>query len=482
MANLTARKDLTELIKQANTSHEGGLKRTLGATNLVLLGIGAIIGAGIFVLTGEVASQYAGPAITISFIVAAFICACAGLCYAELAAMIPISGSVYTYSYATVGEFFAWIVGWDLIIEYLFAASTVSVGWSGYIVSLLKNVGISIPAALTSAPFAYDDALGFHTTGAFMNVPAMVIIGIVTVILVIGVQESARFNNIIVAIKTSVILIFLLAGFSYINTGNWVPFIPENTGEFGHFGWSGIFRGAAIIFFAYIGFDAVSTAAQETKNPQRDLPIGILGSLVICTVLYIAVGLVLTGLVPYTSLAVPDPIAVGIDATGLTWLSPIIKLGAIAGLSSVILVMLLGQPRIFFTMANDGLLPQAFSKVHPKFKTPYVSTIITGAVAMALAALFPIGILSKLVSLGTLLAFAMVCLAVLILRRTHPEIERPFRTPWAPVVPLAGILACLGSMYTVNIFAWELFAVWMALGVVVYFVYGMRNSKLQKQG
>jgi APA family basic amino acid/polyamine antiporter len=482
MANLTARKDLTELIKQANTSHEGGLKRTLGATNLVLLGIGAIIGAGIFVLTGEVASQYAGPAITISFIIAAFICACAGLCYAELAAMIPISGSVYTYSYATIGEFFAWIVGWDLIIEYLFAASTVSVGWSGYIVSLLKNVGISIPAALTSAPFAYDDALGFHATGAFMNVPAMVIIGIVTVILVIGVQESARFNNIIVAIKTSVILIFLLAGFSYIKTGNWSPFIPENTGEFGRFGWSGIFRGAAIIFFAYIGFDAVSTAAQETKNPQRDLPIGILGSLVFCTLLYIAVGLVLTGIVPYTSLAVPDPIAVGIDATGLTWLSPIIKLGAIAGLSSVILVMLLGQPRIFFTMANDGLLPQAFSKVHPKFKTPYVSTIITGAVAMALAALFPIGILSKLVSLGTLLAFAMVCLAVLILRRTHPEIERPFRTPWAPVVPLAGILACLGSMYTVNIFAWELFAVWMALGVVVYFVYGMRNSKLQKQG
>jgi APA family basic amino acid/polyamine antiporter len=482
MANLTARKDLTELIKQANTSHEGGLKRTLGATNLVLLGIGAIIGAGIFVLTGEVASQYAGPAITISFIIAAFICACAGLCYAELAAMIPISGSVYTYSYATIGEFFAWIVGWDLIIEYLFAASTVSVGWSGYIVSLLKNVGISIPAALTSAPFAYDDALGFHATGAFMNVPAMVIIGIVTVILVIGVQESARFNNIIVAIKTSVILIFLLAGFSYIKTGNWSPFIPENTGEFGRFGWSGIFRGAAIIFFAYIGFDAVSTAAQETKNPQRDLPIGILGSLVFCTLLYIAVGLVLTGIVPYTSLAVPDPIAVGIDATGLTWLSPIIKLGAIAGLSSVILVMLLGQPRIFFTMANDGLLPQAFSKVHPKFKTPYVSTIITGAVAMALAALFPIGILSKLVSLGTLLAFGMVCLAVLILRRTHPEIERPFRTPWAPVVPLAGILACLGSMYTVNIFAWELFAVWMALGVVVYFVYGMRNSKLQKQG
>lgn len=481
MANLTARKNLTELIKSAEASHEGGLKRSLGAVNLVMLGVGAIIGAGIFVLTGEVASQYAGPAITISFIIAAFACACAGLCYAELASMIPIAGSVYTYSYATVGEFFAWIIGWDLIIEYLFAASTVSVGWSGYIVSFLKNIGIVIPQALTSAPFAYEDALGFHTTGAWINLPAVAIVAIVTVILVIGVQESAKFNNVIVAIKTTVILLFLIAGVSYVNTGNWVPFIPENTGEFGHFGWTGVFRGAAVIFFAYIGFDAVSTAAQEAKNPQRDLPIGILGSLVVCTVLYIAVGLVLTGLVPYPKLAVPDPIAVGIDATGLTWLSPIIKLGAIAGLSSVILVMLLGQPRIFFTMANDGLLPPAFSKVHPKFKTPYISTIITGAVAMLLAAVFPIGILSKLVSLGTLLAFAMVCLAVLILRRTHSDMARPFKTPLAPYVPIAGILACLGCMAFVNSFAWELLGIWMVIGIGVYFLYGAKHSKVQQQ-
>ncbi len=494
MANLTARKNLTELIKSANASHEGGLKRSLGAINLIMLGVGAIIGAGIFVLTGEVASQYAGPAITISFIVAAFACACAGLCYAELASMIPVAGSVYTYSYATVGEFFAWIIGWDLIIEYLFAASTVSVGWSGYIVSFLKNIGIVIPQALTSAPFAYDDALGFHTTGALINLPAVFIIAVVTVILVIGVQESARFNNVIVAIKTTVILMFLIAGVSYINTGNWVPFIPENKGtldnglwsfltsnDFGHFGWTGVFRGAAVIFFAYIGFDAVSTAAQEAKNPQRDLPIGILGSLVACTILYIAVGLVLTGLVPYPKLAVPDPIAVGIDATGLTWLSPIIKLGAIAGLSSVILVMLLGQPRIFFSMANDGLLPPAFSKVHPKFKTPYISTIITGIVAMVLAAVFPIGILSKLVSLGTLLAFAMVCLAVLILRRTHATMERPFRTPFTPIVPIAGIIACLGCMAFVNRFAWELLGIWMVIGIGVYFLYGAKHSKVQQQ-
>lgn len=482
MANLTARKNLVELIKTANASHEGGLKRSLGPLNLILLGIGAIIGAGIFVLTGEVASQYAGPAITISFVIAAFACMCAGLCYAELASMIPVAGSVYTYSYATVGEFFAWIIGWDLIIEYLFAASTVSVGWSGYVVSFLKSsFGIVIPPALTSAPFAYEDAIGFHTTGALVNFPAMAIVAIVTTILVIGVQESARFNNVIVAIKTTVILMFLVAGVSYVNTANWVPFIPENTGEFGHFGWTGVFRGAAIIFFAYIGFDAVSTAAQEAKNPQRDLPIGILGSLVICTILYIAVGLVLTGIVPYPQLAVPDPIAVGIDATGLTWLSPIIKLGAIAGLSSVVLVMLLGQPRIFFSMANDGLLPPAFSKVHPKFKTPYISTIITGGVAMLLAAVFPIGILSKLVSLGTLLAFAMVCLAVIILRRTHTTMERPFKTPFSPYIPVAGIIACFGCMAFVNPFAWALLGVWMFIGIVVYFLYGARHSKVQRE-
>ncbi|TAE30573.1 MAG: amino acid permease [Candidatus Kapaibacterium sp.] len=494
MANLTAKKNLEELIGQANSTHEGGLKRTLGAVNLILLGIGAIIGAGIFVLTGEVASQYAGPAITLSFVVAAFACACAGLCYAELASMIPIAGSVYTYSYATLGEFFAWIIGWDLIIEYLFAASTVSVGWSGYIVSFLKGLGITIPQAITGAPIAYDDVLGFHATGAIVNLPAMFIVGAVTTILVVGVQESARFNNIIVAIKTTVILMFLAAGVSYVNTGNWVPFIPENKGtmdnglwafitssDFGHFGYSGIFRGAAVIFFAYIGFDAVSTAAQEAKNPQRDLPIGILGSLVVCTLLYIAVGLVLTGIVPYPKLAVPDPIAVGIDATGLTWLSPFIKLGAIAGLSSVILVMLLGQPRIFFTMANDGLLPPAFSKIHPKFKTPYVSTIITGGVAMLLAAVFPIGILSKLVSLGTLLAFAMVCLAVIILRRTNPNTERPFKTPASPYIPAAGIIACLGCMGFVNSFAWMLLAGWMAIGIAVYFLYGAKHSKVQQK-
>jgi basic amino acid/polyamine antiporter, APA family len=481
MANLYAKKNLKDLMTQGSDAHGGGLKRTLGPLNLIMLGIGAIIGAGIFVLPGEVASQYAGPAITISILIAAFACACAGLCYAELASMIPIAGSVYTYSYATIGEFFAWVIGWDLIIEYLFAASTVAVGWSGYAVSLLKAIGITIPQALTNAPVSYDDKLGFIATGSFINLPAVFIVGLVTVILVVGIQESARFNNVIVAIKLTVILIFLAAGVSYVNTGNWVPFIPENTGEFGHFGWTGVFRGAAVIFFAYIGFDAVSTAAQEAKNPQRDLPIGILGSLAVCSILYVCVSLVLTGLVPYPQLAVPDPIAVGIDATGITWLSPFIKLGAVAGLSSVILVMLLGQPRIFFTMANDGLLPPAFSKVHPKFKTPYISTIITGGVAMTLAALFPIGILSKLVSLGTLLAFAMVCLAVIMLRRSDPNVTRPFRTPWSPVIPIAGIVSCLGCMFFVNSFAWMLLIVWMAIGIGVYFLYGAKHSKVQRE-
>lgn len=477
---LTARKNIDQLIQSA---HEGGgLKRSLGALNLVTLGIGAIIGAGLFVLTGEVASQYAGPAIVLSFIIAAFACACAGLCYAELASMIPIAGSAYTYSYATLGELFAWIIGWDLIIEYLFAASTVSVGWSGYIVSLLDGAGLHIPTALTSAPFIFDkvtDSFAMQP-GAIVNVPAMLIVAAVSTLLVIGVQESARFNNIIVFIKTTVIIMFLIAGVGYVSTANWVPFIPENTGTFGEFGWTGIFRGAAVIFFAYIGFDAVSTAAQEAKNPQRDLPIGILGSLAICTVLYILVGLVLTGIVPYPKLAVPDPIAVGIDATGLTWLSPFVKLGAIAGLSSVILVMLLGQPRIFFTMANDGLLPPAFAKVHPKFKTPYISTIITGGIAMTLAGLFPIGVLSKLVSLGTLFAFAMVCLAVIILRKSNPDTHRPFRTPWMPLVPICGIIACLGCMAFVNKFAWMLFIGWMALGTAVYFIYGAKHSKAQQ--
>jgi APA family basic amino acid/polyamine antiporter len=381
--SLFRRKDVAALQAELATDHS--LKRTLGAGGLVMLGIGAIIGAGIFVLTGQAAAAYAGPAIVYSFLLAGTACAFAGLCYAEFAAMIPIAGSAYTYGYATMGEFVAWIIGWDLILEYLFAASTVAVGWSGYFVSLLRDMGIDLPAAYTSAPYthtAVPDA-GFNvwrifTEGwtrnpdAVLNVPAMVIVGLISTLLIIGIQESSRFNNIIVVVKVAVVLAFIAFGAAYINRANWEPFIPPMT-EPGHFGWSGIVRAAGVIFFAYIGFDAVSTAAQETKNPKRDMPIGILGSLVICTVLYIAVSLVLTGIVKYTELNVPDPIAVGINAAGpgLAWLRPFIKIGAIAGLSSVILVMLMGQPRIFYTMAKDGLLPPVFSAVHPKFKTPW---------------------------------------------------------------------------------------------------------------
>lgn len=463
-------------------SDSTGFKRALTATNLITLGIGAIIGAGIFVLTGEVSANYAGPAIIISFLIAALACAAAGLCYAELTSMIPISGSAYTYAYATIGELFGWVIGWVLIVEYLFAASTVSVGWSGYVVSLFGNMGIHFSTALTTAPVVYNDVTnGFEMSqGGILNIPAMLIILAVTVLLVTGVKESARFNNVIVFIKLFVIITFILVGVFYLNKANWHPFIPENQGSFGKFGFSGILRGAAVIFFAYIGFDAVSTAAQESKNPQRDLPIGILGSLLVCTILYILVAVVLTGIVPYTKLGVPDPIAVGVDAIGVTWLSPLVKIGAIAGLSSVILVMLLGQPRIFFVMSKDGLLPPVFARMHPKFKTPYAATIIVGLMAMVLAGLFPIGVLSKLVSLGTLLAFASICLAILILRKKQPEAHRPFKTPLSPYIPIFGIVCCLGVTTFLNLYAWMAMGIWLCIGMIVYFTYGKKHSKLNQ--
>jgi APA family basic amino acid/polyamine antiporter len=488
--SLFRRKDVASLQAELATDHS--LKRTLGAGGLVMLGIGAIIGAGIFVLTGQAAANYAGPAIVYSFLLAGLACAFAGLCYAEFAAMIPIAGSAYTYGYATMGEFVAWIIGWDLILEYLFAASTVAVGWSGYFVSLMKDIGINLPAAYTSAPYTHtavpDAGLNvwrIFTEGwtrnpdAVLNVPAMVIVGLISILLVIGIQESSRFNNVIVVIKVGVVLAFIAFGAAYINRENWEPFVPAMVSE-GHFGWSGIVRAAGVIFFAYIGFDAVSTAAQETKNPQRDMPIGILGSLVICTVLYIAVSLVLTGIVKYDQLNVPDPIAVGINAAGpgLAWLRPFIKIGAIAGLSSVILVMLMGQPRIFYTMSKDGLLPPVFSAVHPKFKTPWLATIVTGLVAMLCAGLLPIGLLGELVSIGTLLAFAIVCGGVLVLRYTDPDIPRPFRTPLVPLVPLLGVGFCFFLMRGLPVDTWARLIVWMAIGIAIYFLYGRKHSKL----
>jgi basic amino acid/polyamine antiporter, APA family len=479
---------------QVEVQTDQSLKRALGPFNLTTLGIGAIIGAGIFVLTGRAAAQYAGPAIVLSFILAGVACAFAGLCYAEFAAMIPISGSAYTYGYATLGELIAWIIGWDLILEYLFAASTVAVGWSEYAVSILKDIGIVIPNAFTSAPYnhvAPPDAgwniwrlftEGWTHTGAVLNVPAMVIIGVITILLVVGIRESANVNNVVVAIKLAVVIAFIVAGVSYINRDNWTPFVPPELSP-GHFGWSGVLRGAGVIFFAYIGFDAVSTAAQESRKPQRDMPIGILGSLAICTVLYIAVSLVLTGIIKYTALDVKAPIAAAIDSIGkpLAWLRPIIKIGAIAGLSSVILVMMLGQPRVFYTMSKDGLLPPVFSAVHPRFRTPWLATILTGVVAMFVAGLFPIGLLGELVSIGTLLAFAIVCAGVFVLRFTSPGTNRPFRTPAFWLVCPLGVFFCFWLMYGLPPDTWARLIVWMAIGLVIYFSYGRRHAALRFQ-
>ncbi len=460
------------------------LKRVLGPLHLTLLGIGCVIGAGIFVLTGQAAASYAGPAISLSFVFSGIACVFAGLCYAEFASMIPASGSAYTYAYATLGEVFAWIIGWDLILEYLFGASAVAVGWSAYVVSFLKDFGLALPASLATAPLAYDPATGLHATGGILNLPAVFIVAVMIGLLIVGIRESANFNNAIVAVKVVVILLFVGCCAGFVHLANWHPFIPENTGVFGQFGWSGVLRGSAVVFFAYIGFDAVSTAAQESRNPQRDMPIGILASLAVCAVLYVAVALVLTGMVHYTKLGVPDPIAVGIDAAGpaLSWLRPLVKAGAIAGLSSVLMVLLMGQTRIFYAMSKDGLLPPVFARVHPRLRTPYVTTLLTGSVAVVIAGLFPIGFIGELVSIGALLAFTMVSVGILVLRRTRPGYPRPFRTPWVPVVPILGALLSLVQMLALPLGTWIRLVIWMAVGIVVYGFYGHRHSRLDKRG
>jgi APA family basic amino acid/polyamine antiporter len=474
------RKPLDDIVKGGEgDTHR--LTKTLGPVSITAMGIGAIIGAGIFVLTGTAAARYAGPAIMLSFVLGGIVCGFVGLCYAELAAMLPVSGSSYTYTYVTLGEVFAWMIGWDLILEYAMGAATVAVGWSGYMVSILRDIGIVLPPSLTAAPGTIVRLADGGTASGIVNLPAAFIVAVLTVSLVFGTKESARLNNIMVVVKLVVVVAFISIGAFYVKTANWHPFIPPNTGEYGHFGLSGVLRGGAVVFFAFIGFDAVSTAAQEAKAPQRDMPIGILGSLAISTALYVLVAAVLTGLVPYGDLDVPDPVAKGVDAIGLTWLSIVIKIGALSGLTTVVLVQLYGQSRIFFMMAQDGLLPRLFASVHPATKTPYLSQILIGAVVAIVAALTPIEVLGEMVSIGTLAAFVLVCAAVIYLRRSDARVRRPFRAPAVPVVPICGILSCLLLMSGLPLVTWLRLVVWLVGGLGVYFLYGRRHSLLRQR-
>ncbi len=453
------------------------LKRTLGPSQLVALGIGAIIGAGLFSLTGIAASTNAGPAVVLSFILAAVGCAFAGLCYSEFATMIPIAGSAYTYAYATMGELIAWIIGWDLVLEYAVGAATVGVSWSRYVMSFFGDFGIAFPPQLAASPF---EPVTLPETGqvivGLINLPAFFVVAAISLLLIVGIQESARVNAFIVLLKVAVVLVFIALGWAYIDPNNFTPFIPENTGEFGSFGWSGILRGAGLVFFAFIGFDAVSTAAQEAKNPQRDMPIGIIGSLAVCTVLYVLFSHVLTGIVNYTELNTAAPVAVAVDRTDYRWLRPAIKLAIIAGYTSVILVMLLGQSRVFFSMSRDGLLPKLFSDVHPKFRTPWRSNLLFMVVTGLLAAFAPIQVLGEATSIGTLFAFVLVCGGIMIMRKTHPELKRPFRTPWVPFIPLLGIGFNLSLMAGLGWTNWARLFGWMAIGLIVYFSYSRKNS------
>jgi APA family basic amino acid/polyamine antiporter len=477
--------------EQLGRDSSGGLPRVLGPNQLIMLGVGAIIGTGIFVLTGQAAAANAGPAIVISMVLAGVTSVLAALCYSEFAATVPVAGSAYTYAYATLGEFVAWVIGWDLILEYALGAATVAVGWSGNFVTLLGQFGVSFPAALSAAPGTLVPVPGGDPVTAVFNLPAVLVTIAVTALLIVGISESATVNAVIVVIKVAVVLIVIGAGAFFIDSANWHPFIPENTGRFGEYGWSGIMRGAAVIFFAYLGFDAVSTSAQEARDPQRDMPRGILGSLAICTVLYILLSGVMVGLVPYKAmLNQPAPLVVAIQAAadraaGTPWhtameaLKILVTVGALAGLSSVMVVMMLGQPRIFMSMAKDGLLPAWASRVHPRFRTPHVSTLVTGAVVATAAGLTPIGTLGNLVSIGTLMAFVIVSIGIVILRRTRPDLPRPFRMPLVPVLPLLSALVSLALMLSLSWDTWVRLIIWMAIGVALYVVYGYRHSRLR---
>ncbi len=475
--NLFIKKSVQTLMNEAAAKRHT-FSRSLGALNLTAIGIGAIIGAGLFVITGQVAAEHAGPGVIFSFMIAGFISLLAALCYAEFAALIPVSGSAYSYAYVTMGEFPAWILGWGMTTQYLLSACTVSVGWSSYFTSLLGDFGLKFPASLTGAPLLYD-AQGWHLSGSWFNLPAMLILGFMGLLISTGIKAAASFNNVMVVLKLSVVVLFIGCGVAFIQADNFVPFIPANTGVFGEYGWSGILRGAGMLFFAFIGFDALSTLTQEAKNPQKDMPRGMIGSISLCTLIYIVFAVVLLGLVSYKFLGVADPIAVAVNVLGpkFLWLRLFVKGAILASFTSVIMVMLLGQSRIFYTMAHDGLLPKRLGKIEDKNHIPLFTTILITLIGMVIAGIFPVGILANLVNISTLMAFAVVCFGVLLLRYKQPELERPFKTPFMPWVSIIGTLVCVGQMLLLPLVTWIQFIGWLLLGCIVYFTYSIKHSK-----
>jgi basic amino acid/polyamine antiporter, APA family len=474
-------KPIEKILGEAEAT-EHTLRRTLSAGALVSLGIGAIIGAGLFSLTGIAAAEHAGPAIALSFLLAAFGCAFAGFCYSEFATMIPIAGSAYTYSYATMGELIAWIIGWDLVLEYAVGAATVSISWSAYVVSIFHDLGIDLPPAVIASPWQPVQLPDGSMVHGIVNLPAVFIVCAISLLLIKGIKESASVNNVMVVLKVAVVIVFIGVGVWYINPTNYTPYIPENTGKFGEFGWSGIIRAAGIIFFAYIGFDAVSTAAQEAKNPQKDMPIGIIGSLLICTVLYIAFSSVMTGIANYSEFrGAAAPVAIAIAKTPYGWLQTAIKFAIVCGYTSVILVMLLGQSRVFFTMSKDGLLPGFFSAIHERFRTPWRTNMLFLVFVSCFAAFFPISVVGEMTSIGTLFAFVVVCAGVLVMRKTRPDVKRPFKTPFVPYIPILGIVVNLLLMFGLGWSNWLRLLAWLALGLIFYFTYGRKHSHLSKQ-
>jgi basic amino acid/polyamine antiporter, APA family len=469
-------------VTEADLTGTHKLKKVLTAWSLTAIGLGATIGTGVFVLTGQVAAHQSGPAVTLSLLIAAFGSGLAALCYAELAAFLPVPGSAYSYTYATLGEAVAWFIGWNLLLEYGMSASAVAVSWSAYTVNLLESAHIHLPTLLTNAPLGSDANDHVFVTGAIFNLPAALIIGAMSAVCYVGMRETAGANTFMVALKVTIIVIFIIAGMRYIDTSNWHPYIPKNTREFGHFGWSGVLKGAAIIFFSYVGFDTASTTALEARNPQRDLPIGIIGALAISTVLYVFMSGVITGMVPYTQLGVDAPVAVALDAhPPLAWLGVFLKIGTIVGMTSVVLGSLLGQPRILLAMADDGLIPPAMARVHPRFRTPHVATAVTGIIFAVVAGIFPLDILTDLISIGILLDFAVVCIGVLIMRRTRPDVPRPFRVPWAPFTCVLGAVFCGGMTYFLSTPTWFRLLIWTIIGFSIYGLYGFKHSRLRKR-